>query len=85
MNIASIRIALIAAVIVAIGAFALFSIGGATAQQACVQPLSENHTVNGSWDDSCLSENTPTEPTNPPPGTRYARFYSFTLATSALM
>ena len=34
----------------------------------------------GSWSSDCLSESTPDGPTSPPPGTRYARFYSFTLS-----
>ena len=80
MNTASLRTALIAAVIVAIGAFALFSIGSATAQQACIQPLAGNGTVNGTWDNTCLSENTPLGSNYYPTGTRYARFYTFTLS-----
>ena len=80
MNVASIKVALIAATIVAIGALALFSIGGATAQQACIQPLSGNGTYNGTWDNTCLSENTPLGDYSFPTGTRYARFYTFTLS-----
>ena len=83
MNSASLRTALIAAVIVAIGAFALFSIGGATAQQACIQPLAGNGTVNGTWDNTCLSENTPLGDYSFPTGTRYARFYTFTLSETS--
>ena len=79
MNTASLRTALIAAVISAIGAFALLSIGGATAQQTCIQPLAGNGTVNGTWDNTCLSENTPLGDYSYPTGTRYARFYTFTL------
>ena len=45
----------------------------------CIMPIDGAGTYPGTWDDTCLSENTPTEPTNPPSGTRYARFYSFTL------
>jgi len=80
LNIASVRTAIIFAAIVAIGAFALFSIGGATAQQACIQPLSGNGTYNGTWDNTCLSENTPLGDYSFPTGTRYARFYTFTLS-----
>ena len=80
MKLASARTALIVAAIVAIGAFALFSIGDATAQQACMQPLAGNGTVNGTWDNTCLSENTPLGDTYYPTGTRYARFYTFTLS-----
>ena len=80
MNTASLRTALIAAAIVAIGAFALLSIGGADAQQACIQSLAGNGTVNGTWHNGCLSENTPLGDYNYPSGTRYARFYTFTLS-----
>ena len=83
MNTASLRTALIAAVIVAIGAFALFSIGSATAQQACIQPLTGNGTYNGTWDNTCLSENTPLGDYSYPTGTRYARFYTFTLSETS--
>ena len=83
MNTASLRTALIAAVIVAIGAFAIFSIGGATAQQACIQPLAGNGTVSGTWDNTCLSENTPLGDYTFPSGARYARFYTFTLSESS--
>ena len=83
MNTASLRTALIAAAIVAIGAFALLGIGGADAQQACIQSLAVNGTVNGSWDSACLSENTPLGDYNYPSGTRYARFYTFTLGASS--
>ena len=81
MNFASVRTALIAAAIVAIGAFALLSIGGATAQQACIRHLDADGTYNGTWDNTCLSENTPLGDYNYPSGTRYARFYTFTLST----
>ena len=80
MNSVSIRTALIAAAIVAIGAFALLSIGGADAQQTCIQSLAGNGTVSGTWDSACLSENTPLGDYNYPSGTRYARFYTFTLS-----
>ena len=83
MNIVSIRTALIAAFIIAIGAFALLSIGGADAQQACIQSLTGNGTVSGTWDNGCLSENTPLGDYNYPSGTRYARFYTFTLSASS--
>ena len=81
MKTASVRTALIVATIIAIGAFALFSMSGATAQQACIQPLSGNGTHNGTWDNTCLSENTPLGDYTFPTGTRYARFYTFTLST----
>ena len=82
MKTASVRTALIATAIVAIGAFALLSIGGADAQQACIQSLAGNGTVNGTWDNTCLSENTPLSDGDYdyPVGTRYARFYTFTLS-----
>ena len=82
MKTALLRTALIAAAIVAIGAFALLSIGGADAQQACIQSLAGNGTVNGTWDNTCLSENTPLSDGDYdyPVGTRYARFYTFTLS-----
>ena len=83
MKTVSLRTALIAAIIVAIGAFLLLRIGGVDAQQACIQMLTGNGTVSGSWDAACLSENTPTEPTRPPSGTRHARFYTFTLSEDA--
>ncbi len=79
MNVASTRTALIATVIVAFGTFILFQIGGVDAQSACIEAITSNGAVTGSWDAACLSQNTPTEPTNPPPGTRYVRFYTFTL------
>ena len=77
------RTALIVAAIVAVCAFLVFRIDGADAQSACVQSLDGSGAVNGSWDSACLSENTPTAPTNPPSGTRFARFYTFTLTASA--
>ncbi len=80
LNFAPVRTAIIIVALVALGAFALFSIGGATAQQACIQPLAGNGTVSGSWDNTCLSENTPLGDYNYPIGTRYARFYTFTLS-----
>ncbi len=83
MNIASTRTALIAAVIVAIGTFLLLRIDGVDAQSACIETITSDGAVPGSWDAACLSENTPTEPTNPPSGTRYARFYTFTLSEDA--
>ena len=79
----SIKTALIAAVIVALGAFVLLRIGGVVAQSGCTQPISADGDYSGSWTSGCLSENTPTEPTSPPPGTRYARFYTFTLSAPA--
>ena len=83
MNFASIRTALIAAAIVTLGAFVLLSIGGATAQSGCTQPISSDGDYSGSWTSGCLSENTPTGPTSPPSGTRYARFYTLTLSEDA--
>lgn len=83
MNLASIRNAITVAAIVAMGAFALFHIGGATAQSGCIEPVTADGDYSGSWTSDCLSENTPSEPTNPPTGTRYARFYTFTLAAPA--
>ena len=83
MKAASLRTALIAAIIVAVGAFASFSIGDATAQQACIQPLAGNGTVNGTWSNACLSENTPLGDYSYPSGTRYARFYTFTLSETS--
>ena len=83
MKIASVRTALIAAVIVAIGTFLLLHIGGADAQSACIRTITADGSYSGSWASDCLSENTPTESTNPPPGTRYARFYTFTLTAPA--
>ena len=79
----SIRTALLAAAIVALGAFALLRIGGAFAQSGCTQPISADGDYSGSWTSDCLSENIPTEPTNPPSGTRYARYYAFTLSEDA--
>ena len=83
MKTVSLRTALIAAVIVAIGAFLLLRIGGVDAQSACIEAITSDGAVTGSWDAACLSENTPTEPTNPPSGTRHARFYTFTLSEDA--
>ena len=83
MNTASLRTALIAAIIVAIGAFTLFGIGGADAQQTCIQPLAGNGTISGTWSSACLSENTPLGDTYYPIGTRYARFYTFTLSETS--
>ena len=60
--------------------FAILSIGGAGAQAACVQPLSGNGTYDGTWNNSCLSENIPLGSYTYPDGTRYARFYTFTLS-----
>ena len=83
MKLPSIRTALIAAAIVALGAFVMLRIGDATAQSGCIQPIPDSGTVTGAWNADCLSQNTPTEPTNPPSGTRYARFYTFTLSEVA--
>ena len=79
----SVRTALLAAAIVALGAFVLLRIGGADAQSSCTHPISASGDYSGSWTSDCLSENTPTEPTNPPSGTRYAHFYTFTLSEDA--
>ena len=74
-----------------IGAFAIItilvisaSIGirGTGAQSSCTEALSGNGTTSGTWTSDCISQNTPTEPTTPPSGTRYARFYTFTLIAS---
>ena len=80
MKVLSIRVGSIGVAIVVIGVFALLSLGGATAQQACIHPLVSDGTVSGIWDDSCLSENEPLGDYNFPSGTRYARFYTFTLS-----
>ena len=61
-----------------LGVFAFLSV--AAAQSECVQTLGGNGTVSGSWTGDCLSESTPDGPSEPPAGTRYARFYSFTLS-----
>ena len=67
--------------IAVLGVFAFLSV--AAAQSECVQTLDGNGAVSGSWTGDCLSESTPTGPTDPPPGTRYARFYSFSLTEQA--
>ena len=69
METVSVRTALIVAAIVAIGAFAVFSIGGATAQQACIRHLDADGTYNGTLDNTCLSENTPLGDYSFPTGT----------------
>ena len=48
--------------------------------ESCIQSLDGNGTVNGTWDSTCVSENTPLGDYNYPSGTRYARFYTFTLS-----
>ena len=68
---------------VILGVIAFLSVSGAVAQSDCIEPISADGDYTGSWDSDCLSENTPTEPTNPPAGTRYARFYTLTLTASA--
>ena len=83
MSFASARTAIIVAAIVAFGAFILFRIGGATAQSGCIEPITADGDYSGNWNSDCLSENIPTEPTNPPSGTRYAHFYTFTLTAPA--
>ena len=83
MKRASIKTALIAGAIVVLGAFVLLRIGGAVAQSGCTQPISADGDYSGSWTSGCLSQNTPTEPTNPASGVRYARYYTFTLTTHA--
>ena len=67
--------------IAVLGVFAFLSV--AAAQSECVQALDGNSAVSGSWTGDCLSESTPTGPTDPPSGTRYARFYSFSLTEQA--
>ena len=42
---------------------------------ACVEPLESTGTIDGTWDDNCLSEKAAISGT----GNRYARFYTFTL------
>ncbi|MCY4578995.1 MAG: PPC domain-containing protein [Chloroflexi bacterium] len=59
------------------GVFELLSV--AATQSECGQTLGGNGAVSGSWTGDCLSESIPTGPTDPLPGTRYARFYSFSL------
>ena len=60
-----------------LGVFAFLSV--AAAQSECVQTVDGNVAVSGSWTDDCLSESTPDGPIDPPAGTRYAHFYTFTL------
>ena len=44
----SIKTALIAAAIVALGAFGLLQIGGAAAQSGCIQPITADEDYSGS-------------------------------------
>ena len=46
---------------------------------ACLQPLPASGTVNGTWDESCLSENRPNGEGGRADRDYYARFYTFTL------
>ena len=59
------------------GVFELLSV--AATQSECGQTLGGNGAVSGSWTGDCHSESIPTGPTDPLLGTRYARFYSFSL------
>ena len=68
---------------VILGIIAFLGVSGVVAQSGCVETISADGDYPGSWNSDCLSENTPTEPTNPPIGTRYARFYTFTLTAPA--
>ena len=69
------------AIITVLGIAASISIGVTGAQSSCIDALTGDGTSSGMWSSDCISQNTPTEPTNPPSGTRYARYYSFTLTT----
>ena len=75
-SISSRSISVILLAVAALGVFAFLSV--AAAQSECVQPLDGNGSVSGSWTDDCLSQSTASGPTDPPAGTRYARFHSFT-------
>ena len=69
------------AIITVLGIAASIGIGVTGAQSSCIDALTGDGTSSGTWSSDCISQNTPTEPTNPPSGTRYARYYSFTLTT----
>ena len=69
------------AIITILGIAASIGIRGIGAQSSCIAALTGDGTTSGTWSSDCISQNTPTEPTNPPSGTRYARYYSFTLAS----
>ena len=71
------------AIVAVLGIIVFLGVGGAGAQSDCLQHIDSDGPISGQWNSDCLSENTPTEPTNPPPGTRYARFYSFTIPSSS--
>ena len=84
----STKTALIAAAIVALGAFVLLRIGGATAQVPCIQPVSEATSfyvdseaviVSDWFNDDCLSAKQAPDGRS---GSRYARFYTFTLSAA---
>ena len=46
---------------------------------ACIQKIYGNTTVEGAWDDTCLSENRPDDEFGPGNGDYHARFYTITL------
>ena len=65
------------AIITILGIAASIGIGVTRAQSSCIDALTG--ASSGTWSSDCISQNTPTEPANLPSGTRYARYYSFTL------
>ena len=50
---------------------------------ACIRTIEHGDILNGGWSSDCVSENTPSGPSNPPIGTRYSRFYAFTLSADS--
>ena len=69
------------AIVIILGIAASIGIRGTGAQSSCIDALTSDGTTSGTWSSDFISQNTPTEPTNPPSGTRYARYSSFTLTT----
>ena len=54
------------------------SVPGASAGNACIERLADSGRVSETWDDNCLSTNSPDDG-----NTYYARFYTFTLVAAA--
>ena len=71
------------AIVTILGIAASIGIRGTGAQTSCIDALTGDGTISGTWSSDCISQNTPTEPTNPPSGTRYARYYSFALTSQS--
>ena len=53
------------AIVTILGIAASIGIRGTGAQTSCIDALTGDGTISGTWSSDCISQNTPTEPTNP--------------------